>query len=32
MDKIFQEEKLEELDLTIAFFLYQKFISFNVAR
>ena len=32
MDKIFQKEKREELDLTIAFFFYQNFISFNVAR
>ena len=32
MDKIFQKEKQEELDLTIAFFFYQNFISFNVAR
>ena len=32
MDKIFQKEKREELDLTIAFSLYQNFISFNVAR
>ena len=31
MDKIFQKEKREELDLTIAFFFYQNFISFNVA-
>eukprot|EP00253_Pinus_taeda_P032931 PITA_32931 len=29
MDKIFQKERREELDLTIAFF-YQNFISFNV--
>ena len=28
MDKIFQKEKWEELDLTIAFFFYQNFISF----
>ena len=32
MDKIFQKEKWEELDLTIAFFFYQNFISFTVAR
>ena len=32
MDKIFQKEKREELDLTIAFFFFQNFISFNVAR
>eukprot|EP00253_Pinus_taeda_P032925 PITA_32925 len=32
MDKIFQKERREELDLTIAFFFYQNFISFNVAR
>ncbi len=31
MDKIFQKERREELDLTIAFFFYQNFISFNVA-
>ena len=32
MDKIFQKKRWEELDLTIAFFFYQNFISFNVAR
>eukprot|EP00253_Pinus_taeda_P035917 PITA_35917 len=32
MDKIFQKEKQEELDLTIAFFFYQNFVSFNVAH
>lgn len=32
MDRIFQKERREELDLTIAFFFYQNFISFNVAR
>eukprot|EP00253_Pinus_taeda_P018342 PITA_18342 len=32
MDKILQKEKWEELDLTVAFFFYQNFISFNVAR
>eukprot|EP00253_Pinus_taeda_P010810 PITA_10810 len=32
MDKIFQKERREELDLTITFFFYQNFISFNVAR
>eukprot|EP00253_Pinus_taeda_P034875 PITA_34875 len=32
MDKIFQKEKRKELDLTIAFFFYQNFMSFNVAR
>ena len=32
MDKIFQKEKWEELDLPIAFFFYQNFISFNVAH
>ena len=31
MDKIFHKEKREELDLTITFFFYQNFISFNVA-
>ena len=31
MDKIFQKEKRDELDLTIVFFFYQNFISFNVA-
>jgi hypothetical protein len=32
MDKIFQQEKREEVDLTIDFFFYLNFISFNVAR
>jgi hypothetical protein len=32
MDKIFQREKREEVDLTIGFFFYLNFISFNVAR
>ena len=32
MDKIFQQEAQEEVDLTIAFFFYLNFISFNVAR
>eukprot|EP00253_Pinus_taeda_P025575 PITA_25575 len=32
MDKIFQKKRREELDFTIAFFFYQNFISFNVAR
>ena len=32
MDKIFQQEAREEVDLTIAFFFYLNFISFNVAR
>ena len=32
MDKIFQQEKREEVDLTIGFFFYLNFISFNVAR
>jgi hypothetical protein len=32
MDKIFQQEKRDEVDLTIAFFFYLNFISFNVAR
>ena len=32
MDKIYQQEKQDEVDLTIAFFFYLNFISFNVAR
>jgi hypothetical protein len=32
MDKIFQQERRDELDLTIGFFFYLNFISFNVAR
>ena len=32
MDKIFQQEAREEVDLTIAFFFYLNFITFNVAR
>ena len=32
MDRIFQQEAREEVDLTIAFFFYLNFISFNVAR
>ena len=32
MDKIFQQEVREAVDLTIAFFFYLNFISFNVAR
>ena len=32
MDKIFQKERQEELDLTISFFFYLNFISFNVAH
>ena len=32
MDKIFQQEAQEEMNLTIAFFFYLNFISFNVAR
>ena len=32
MDKIYQQEKRDEVDLTIAFFFYLNFISFNVAR
>ena len=32
MDKIFQQEAQEEVDLTIAFFFCLNFISFNVAR
>ena len=32
MDKIFQQEAREEVNLTIAFFFYLNFISFNVAR
>lgn len=31
MDMIFQKKKREELYVTIAFFFYQNFISFNVA-
>jgi hypothetical protein len=31
MDKIFQQERRDELDLTIGFFFYLNFISFNVA-
>ena len=30
MDKIFQQEARQEVDLTIAFFFYLNFISFNV--
>jgi hypothetical protein len=32
MDKSFQQEKRDEVDLTITFFFYLNFISFNVAR
>jgi hypothetical protein len=32
MDKMFQQEKRDEIDLTIGFFLYLNFVSFNVAR
>ena len=32
MDKIFQQEAREEVDLAIAFLFYLNFISFNVAR
>ena len=32
MDKISQQKAREEVDLTIAFFFYLNFISFNVAR
>jgi hypothetical protein len=32
MDKIFQQERRDELDPTIGFFFYLNFISFNVAR
>ena len=32
MDRIFQQEAREEVDLTIAFFFYLNFISFNFAR
>jgi hypothetical protein len=32
MDKIFQQERRDELDLTIGFFFYLNFISFIVAR
>jgi hypothetical protein len=32
MDKIFQREKREEVDLNIGFFFYLNFISLNVAR
>lgn len=32
MDKIFQREKRDEVDLIVTFFFYLNFISFNVAR
>eukprot|EP00253_Pinus_taeda_P029225 PITA_29225 len=32
LDKIFQHEKRDEVDLTMTFFFYLNFISFNVAR
>ncbi|KAH9294427.1 hypothetical protein KI387_040363, partial [Taxus chinensis] len=32
MDKIFQQKQREKFDLTIGFFFYLNFISFNVAR
>ena len=32
MDRIFQQEAREEVDLTIALFFYLNFISFNVAQ
>jgi hypothetical protein len=32
MDKILQQEKRDDIDLTIGFFFYLNFISFNVAR
>jgi len=32
MDKIFHQEKRDEMDLTIGFFFYLNFISFNVAQ
>jgi len=32
MDKIFRREQRDEVDLTLAFFFYLNFISFNVAR
>ena len=32
MDKIFQQERREKLAITIAFFFYLNFISFNVAQ
>ena len=32
IDKIFQLDMRDELDLTIGFFFYLNFISFNVAR
>jgi hypothetical protein len=32
IDKIFQREKREEVDLTIGFFFFLNFISFNVAQ
>ena len=31
MEKIYHEEKREEIDLTVAFFFYLNFIFFNVA-
>jgi hypothetical protein len=32
MDKIFHQERRDEVDLTIGFFCYLNFISFNVAQ
>lgn len=32
MDKTYQQDKRDEVDLTVAFFFYLNFISFNVAR
>ena len=32
MDKIYQKETRDEVDLTVAFHFYLNFISFNVAR
>ena len=31
MDKIYQQEKRDEVDLLVALFFYLNFISFNVA-
>ena len=32
MDKIFQQERRDEMDLTIELYFYLNFISFNVAQ
>jgi len=32
LEKIFQREKRDEVDLIVAFFFYLNFISFNVAQ